>query len=89
MFEDRLCGESNREWGALWSREKEGVYSEIPTHPDPLEGAGLCAQGSRKASVARVCLAGEDGTEGGAAGEEKPKGGSWGPGGDHALIQVK
>ena len=83
MFEDRLCGESNREWGALWSREKEGVYSEIPTHPDPLEGAGLCAQGSRKASVTRVCLAG------GAAGEEKPKGGLWGPGGDHALIQVK
>ena len=83
MFEDRLCGESNREWGAPWSREKEGVYSEIPTHPDPLEGAGLCAQGSRKASVTRVCLAG------GAAGEEKPKGGLWGPGGDHALIQVK
>ena len=61
----------------------EGVCAEIPTHPDPLEGAGLCAQGSRKASVTRVCLAG------GAAGEEKPKGGSWGPGGDHALIQVK
>ena len=61
----------------------EGVCAEIPTHPDPLEGAGLCAQGSRKASVTRVCLAG------GAAGEEKPKGGLWGPGGDHALIQVK
>ena len=65
------------------------VCSEILTHPDPLEGAGLCAQGSRKASAARLCLAGGDGTEGGAAGEEKPKGSSWGPGGDHALIQVK
>jgi len=70
-------------------RRRVCVCSEILTHPDPLEGAGLCAQGSRKASAARLCLAGGDGTEGGAAGEEKPKGGSWGPGGDHALIQVK
>ena len=67
----------------------EGVCAEIPTHPDPLEGAGLYAQGSRKASVARVCLAGGDDTEVGVAGEEKTEGGSWGPGGDHASIQVK
>ena len=50
---------------------------------------GLCAQGSRKAGVASVCLAGGDGAEVGAAGEEKVERGSWGPGGDHALIQVK
>lgn len=58
-------------------RRRVCVCSEILTHPDPLEGAGLCAQGSRKASAARLCLAGGDGTEGGAAGEEKPKGSSW------------
>ena len=88
MFKDRLCGESNREWGAPWSRERKGVCAETPTHPDPLEGAGLCAPGIRKASVARMCLAGGDGAEGRASGE-KPKGGLWGPGGDHALTQVK
>ena len=65
------------------------MCAETPTHPDPLEGAGLCAQGSRKAGVASVCLAGGDGAEVGAAGEEKVERGSWGPGGDHVLIQVK
>ena len=66
-----------------------GVVCRPPHAPNPLEGAGLCAQGGRKAGVARVCLAGGDGTEVGVAGEEKAEGGSWGPGGDHALIQVK
>ena len=78
MFEDRLGGESNREWSAAWSREREGVCAEIPRHPDPLERAGLCALGSRKASVSRVCLAGGDGTEGGVVGEQKAEGGSGG-----------
>ena len=66
-----------------------GCVCRHPHAPNPLEGAGLCAQGGRKAGVARVCLAGGDGTEVGVAGEEKAEGGSWGPGGDHALIQVK
>ena len=70
------------------ARRGRVCVAEIPTHPDPLEGAGLCAQGSRKAGVASVCLAGGDGAEGRASGE-KPKGGLWGPGGDHALTQVK
>lgn len=39
------------------------VCAGVPTHPGPLEGAGLCALGIRKASVARVCLAGGDGTK--------------------------
>ena len=71
------------------ARRGRVCVAEIPTHPDPLEGAGLCAQGSRKAGVASVCLAGGDGAEVGAAGEEKVERGSWGPGGDHVLIQVK
>lgn len=75
--------------GCSMEQGEVGCVCRHPHSPNPLEGAGLCAQGGRKAGVARVCLAGRDGAEVGVAGEEEAEGGSWDPRGDHALIQVK
>lgn len=75
--------------GCSMEQGEVGCVCRHPHSPNPLEGTGLCAQGGRKAGVARVCLAGRDGAEVGVAGEEKAEGGSWDPRGDHALIQVK
>lgn len=59
--------------GCSMEQGEGGSVCRHPHTPDPLEGAGLCAQGGRKAGVARGCLAGGDGAEVGVAGERRPK----------------
>lgn len=74
------------EWGAQEQGEGGCVWQRSPRTQIPWR-AGLCAQGSRKAGVASVCLAGGDGTEVGGRERRRSKRGSWGPGGDYALIK--